>query len=369
MRVLFVNGREDSSENPGGDTIQMLKTKTELENIGVEVEERLIHELDNLPIFDIAHIFNIQMPQSSWLAFEKIKENKIPIVLSSIYWDMYDHWFEMASTTVLHWQLLSKFAGKTRAQKLYANWQQQKAPNTTQWQIQKRLLEQARRVLPNSLSEAKLLQKSFHLSDDFLQKVDAIPNGIDPDLFQTQPEPNLAFFEKYGVKNFVLQVGTIHPVKNQAGLITALFDVQIPIVFIGKVQTEWVEYAEHCKNLGSKRGNVLFIDRVPHEDLPGIYALASVHALPSWRETPGLVSLEAGAAGCRIVTTEIGSTYDYFEDLAWYCNPIDNNSIKRAIIEALQAPASSELRERVLSKYSWQRAAEATLAAYEKVLN
>jgi glycosyltransferase involved in cell wall biosynthesis len=93
-----------------------------------------------------------------------------------------------------------------------------------------------------------------------------------------------------------------------------------------------------------------------------------VHALPSWRETPGLVSLEAAAAGCRIVTTELGSTRDYFGDLAWYCYPDDFASIRRAVEMAMKAPVPADLRKQVLTQYTWQRAASATLASYEKIL-
>ncbi len=369
MRVLYVNGREDSQENPGGDTIQMLKTKTALESMGVDIQEQSVHELDHLRDFDIAHVFNIQMPNSAFSAFQKIQEYNIPIALSSIFWDMFAHWFEMASKGPIKWRLLNRLLGKSRTREIYINWQQRKAPGNTEWQTQQCLLAQANRVLPNSFSEANLLQKTFQLNADFLQKVDVIPNGIDPSLYLTQPEPSSAFAEKYGVRDFVLQVGTIHPVKNQIGLIQALHNPTVPIVFIGKVQAEWSDYAKHCKALASERGNVIFIDRLPHEELPGVYALAAVHALPSWRETPGLVSLEAGAAGCKVVSTSIGSTYDYFKDLAWYCYPDDNNSIRNAVENALQAPRTTALRDRVLSKYTWQQAAETTMAAYIKALN
>ena len=37
--------------------------------------------------------------------------------------------------------------------------------------------------------------------------------------------------------------------------------------------------------------------------------------------------------------------------------------------DALHAPASTALRQRVLAEFTWQRAGEATLAAYRKALN
>jgi glycosyltransferase involved in cell wall biosynthesis len=113
---------------------------------------------------------------------------------------------------------------------------------------------------------------------------------------------------------------------------------------------------------------VHFIGSVPPEELPGIYRLAAVHALPSWRETPGLASLEAAAAGCRIVTTGIGSARDYFGEDAWYCDPPDRASIRTAVVGALAAQPSSRLRRRVLADYTWDAAARATLEAYQAAL-
>ncbi len=369
MRVLFINAREDAQKNPGGDTIQAAKTKIALENLGVIVEERGLHELDSLPAYDVAHVFNIQMPESAWTVFQVLQKQSKPIVLSPIYWDMFAYWFEQAASKGGRWGWLARVMGKNRACQMYINWQLWKAPFNTQWQSQRRLLNQAARILPNSQSEADLLQKTFSLNGQFQQKVDLVPNGIDPVLYQTLPTPSDSFLRQYGVRDFVLEVGMIYPVKNQLGVIEALYDLPVPIVFVGQVLGAMPEYAELCKRRARERGNVIFIDRLPYGELPGIYALAAVHVLPSWRETPGLVSLEAAAAGCRVITTSIGSTYDYFGDSAWYCYPNDFTSIRQAVESALQAPTSATLRQRVLNEFTWQRAGEATLASYYKVLN
>lgn len=368
MRVLHII-REDAQSNLGGDTIQMLKTKAALESLGVTVEVRGTDQLADLPSCDLAHVFNIQTAESSWAAFEALQQANIPTVLSSIYWDMLDHWFEFAVEERKRWRTLARLAGKARARQLYTDWQRRKERLKSVWQTQRNLLEQARRVLPNSWSEAELLHKTFDLNGTFLEKNDVVPNGIDPELFEIAPQPNHAFEQAYGVRDFVLEVGRISPVKNQLGLIEALWDLPVPIVFVGQPEPSLPEYAEQCQVKGAARGNVIFIDRLPHEELPSIYALAAVHALPSWRETPGLASLEAAAAGCRIVTTSIGSTRDYFGDQAWYCYPDDLASIRTAVEEALATPRNNALRERVLENFTWQRAGEATLASYQKALS
>ena len=325
MRVLFINSREDAQAIPGGDTVQMLSTKEALESLGLSVEVRYAHELADLPVCDIAHIFNMQTPEPAWAALDILQARETPVVLSPIYWDMFEHWAELAMVERAQWRRLSGWLGKARVSDAYVHWQKLKSPTNTIWRTQRRLLQRATRVLPNSQAEAVHLEKTFVLGSGFQRKVDVVPNAIDTALYQELPAPCEAFHRTHGVKDFVLQVGTIYPAKNQLGTIDALFDLPVPLVFIGQVMDAAADYAWLCKTRAEERGNTLFIDRLPHEELPGIYALAAVHVLPSWRETPGLVSLEAAAAGCRIVTTSIGSARDYFGDFAWYCHPEDGS--------------------------------------------
>jgi glycosyltransferase involved in cell wall biosynthesis len=368
LRVLFINSRPDAAQYPGGDTIQAQKTQAALEALGVQIEVRGPFDLDNLPAYDLAHIFNIQEPEPAWAALQHLEAKGIPVVISPIYWDMLAHWFEMAATGRGRWRQIVARLGKERTRQLYLRWQRTKSPANSHWRQQRRILAHARRVLPNSQSEADLLQHTFAFSNSFQQKIDAIPNAIDTSLYATLPTRSESFYQQHGLQDFVLQVGTVYPAKNQLAVIEALFDLPVPLVFIGKVLGPFADYAETCKARAAERGNVLFLDHVPHEELPGIYALAAVHVLPSWRETPGLVSLEAAAAGCRIVTTSIGSTRDYFADDAWYCYPDDLASIRQAVEKALNAPPSAVLRQRVLTEYTWHCAAVATLAAYQAVI-
>lgn len=368
MRVLFINSRVDAEKNPGGDTIQAQKTQAALEELGVEVVMRSPYNLDDLPGCDLAHIFNIQEPEPAWAAMQRLERQGMPVVLSSIYWDMLAHWFEMAVTGNGRWSQISRLLGKEKARPLYLGWQRVKSPANARWRAQRRLLAHARRVLPNSQSEGELLQRTFALGRHFQAKVDDIPNAIDTSLYEPLPAPSQKFWQQYGLRDFVLQVGTVYPAKNQLAVIEALYDLPVPLVFIGKVLEPYADYAARCRARAAERGNVLFLDHVPHDELPGIYALAAVHVLPSWRETPGLVSLEAAAAGCRIVTTSIGSTRDYFGEDAWYCYPSDWPSIRQGVESALTAPAPTRLRQRILAQYNWRATAVATLASYQKAL-
>jgi len=368
MKALYINSRPDAHRNPGGDNTQLTCTRAAVETLGVEVTLAEPGDLERLSGYDLAHVFNIQTPESAWRVFQALQSGGIPIVLSPIYWDMYEYWAENALRDLSRWRLLGRVLSRQLAARVYLCWQKLKAPRNEEWKIQRRLLSQAGRVLPNSASEGALLSNTFNLSRGFKDKIDIIPNGVELEQYRALPDPDPEFLQKYGVRDFVLQVGSINPVKNQLGLIQALFSLPIPIVFVGKVADAYTGYGDACKALGAARGAVYFVDHVPHARLPGIYALAAVHALPSWRETPGLASLEAAAAGRPIVTTNIGSTRDYFGGEAWFCHPGDPQSVRRAVEAALSAAPSAGLRSRVLSEFTWEKAGQKTLQAYQRLL-
>jgi glycosyltransferase involved in cell wall biosynthesis len=345
----------------------VIETKAALESLGVEVEVRAPNDLAGVPLFDLAHVFNLQMPETALPVFDMLQQRGKPIAFSPIYWDTWAYWFEQAQSQTL-WRWPSRVAGTDLTREAYVTWQRLKAPRDHKWKLQRALLKRADRVLPNSGAEGELLGTSFFLSGGFAGKIDVVPNGIDAKRYEGRPCPSRSFLETHNYRDFVLQVGTISPVKNQLRLIDALFDVPVPIVFIGHTPTAMSDYARQCRARADERGNVLFINHLAATELPGIYALAAVHALPSWRETPGLVSLEAAACGCRIVSTSIGSAREYFEDGAWYCHPSDVQSIRTATLAALEAPATDALRRRVLTRFTWRQAGEATLASYERIL-
>ncbi len=332
----------------------------------MRVELRDPGDLATLPPFDLAHVFNLQMPDTAAEVFGAVAGR--PVAFSPIYWDTYAFWFEAASESRPLWRWAARLLGKERARAKYIAWQRSKEPRNASWRLQRSLLEQAGRVLPNSAVEGELLRDIFALPASFRDRIDVIPNAIDTAAYGERPAPSAAFLAQHGLRDFVMQTGTISPVKNQLGLIEALFDLPVPIVFVGHTPEAMQPYAERCRARARERGNVLFIDHLPASELPGIYALAAVHVLPSWRETPGLVSLEAAACGARIVSTSIGSAQEYFGEIAWYCHPSDTASIRRAVEAALAAPPTDALRRRVIDTFTWQRTAEATLASYERLL-
>jgi glycosyltransferase involved in cell wall biosynthesis len=367
MRVLLVNSRPDAAALPGGDTVQLAKVGAALKELGVRVDFGGLETLDApAPGYDLAHIFNMQVPEPAIRLYRTFRRRGLPVVLSPIYWDMYPYWYSQARAKG-KWRRVQRLCGESLAGRVYQRWQEVKEPFRAGWRIQRRLLKDAARVQPNSPSEAKMLRRTFRLPARFDQKVDVIPNAVSEGFTRRRARvPGV--LHGLGQDDVVLQVGTVYPVKNQLGLLEALFDMPVTLVFVGPVMAAYAAYGEACRRRASVRGRVVFVEGIAHEDLPGAYARAAVHVLPSWRETPGLVSLEAAAAGCQVVSTSIGSARDYFGGLAWYCHPADPLSIRLAVEAALAAPRSDALRELVAREYTWPKAAQATLASYERAL-
>jgi len=177
---------------------------------------------------------------------------------------------------------------------------------------------------------------------------------------------NKQFPESSQYKNAVICMGRIESRKNQLNLIRALNNTQYQVYIHGKPSPNNMAYYEQCKLEAA--ANIHIEGHLGEEMLYTAYANARVHVLPSYFETTGLSSLEAAVMGCNIVVTDRGDTRNYFGTDAWYCEPEDPASIKRAIDEAYNAPYNEKFRERILANYTWRRAAEETLDAYKQVL-
>jgi glycosyltransferase involved in cell wall biosynthesis len=368
VNVLML-GRDDVNTVPGGDTIQMHQTGIELRKLGVHIEMASVSKSPSFNGFDLIHLFNWEQLHPFLFSCGKDLTAKIPIVLSTIFWFHTGHWYDDAITSKRGWKIANNALGSSRARAFYEYWQQVKFRRGGKGHELRRELFIPSRLLPNSYIEIEHLEQVAGLKGRLQSRCTIVPNGVIRELFEPLPKPDKVLYEKYRLEGFVLEVARIQSAKNQLGLIEALSDITIPIVFIGQPSPYEKEYVDRCMAAAQQRGNVYFFSPKTPQELAGIYSLAAIHVLPSWRETPGLASLEAAAAGCRIVTTSQGSAKEYFGDEAWYCNPRDPHSIREAVLAALSSPPSDQLRKRVLELYTWEEAARVTLDMYQKVLN
>ncbi len=170
------------------------------------------------------------------------------------------------------------------------------------------------------------------------------------------------FASAYGVADFVLCVGRLDTRKNQLMLLYALKDDDVPVVFVNS-EIPQPEYEELCRRF-ERRGRTIFTGRISREMLFSAYRAARVHALPSWIELPGLVSLEAAWFCCHVVASRWGTLGDYLGDRAFYCEPDDPTSLRETVMEAPPAPSVPES----LEKLTWEATVDQVCNAYDRFL-
>ncbi len=352
LRIL-VQSRPNSFTQRGGDTVVLEKMVQGLKarglNVTVDVENRC-----SPADFDIVHLFNFALPDLLRQQAERAVAANVPFVVTTLNEDV-THFFNQA-TAMAHF--LTEYVRRGQDSIWYAEHRQSyinvqgcKSFDNS-W-----IVRQAACLLTNGESESASLRRDY----GNISNVKVIRLGCDIGF-----PGNPALFEReYGVKDFVLCVGRIESRKNQLMLLKALENVEVPVVLAGGGFTYQPEYAQAVKNF-KRKGQTIVTGRISEEMLASAYAAAKVHALPSWYELPGLVSLEAASYGCNVVATERGTARDYLGPKAFYCDPASEESIRNAVLAAYYGPKQEGL-DTVVRQYTWDRVAQETYELYQEI--
>jgi glycogen(starch) synthase len=213
-------------------------------------------------------------------------------------------------------------------------------------------------------------------------KVCVVPNGVDPARLQCADRPKeLAAFRARWAgsrEKIVLFVGRLVREKGVEVLIEAMPEViaahpEAKLVVAGGGWQGHLRERAAGLGLGHK---VAFTGFLPEEDLPRLYAVADVVALPSLYEPFGIVALEAMAAGVPLVTSDIGGFREVVRHRqtglqTWANNP---HSLAWGINLVLSDPALANrlrraARREVEQRFQWDGIARQTLAIYQEVVS
>lgn len=361
MKVL-IQSRTNFYTKPGGDTVQLLKTKEYLEKLGIEVEIDLSFNKD-LRKYDVVHLSNLTRVHETYYQLKNAKKQNKKVVLSTIYWPT-DELEEKYSNIR---KIITKTVGLDFLERLKAiyrliylkefNKANLGACFKSYLKMQKYILENTDYFLPNSLTEMKKLNEVFNTNK---KNFTVIPNAIDK---KNIDKPLLKKYEKY--KDYIICVGRIDARKNQLNLLRALEGTAYKVLLVGVKGNKF--YTQKIDEIIKKNKNIEWIEKIDNENLYALYKICKLHILPSWFDTPGLVSLEAAAVGAKIIASIKGTTKDYFRDFIEYCEPDSLESIKNTIIKTDQMNKNQELQKHILENYTWDKAAEKTKEVYIKV--
>jgi glycosyltransferase involved in cell wall biosynthesis len=355
MKILMQN-RTNVFTQRGGDTIVLERLSAGLRQFGITVDIDVTAGAD-LRSYDLVHLFNFATPEYTEYLARRAAECGKPFVVTTLYEDWPIFYNQM--------QLLAQaFVAYINAGQPQDRWGELAAAIRNC---------EPRARLENSFAAtqaAALLttgeKESQSLIRDYGTQIRTAVHHLGCDLDTGNQSADL-FVKEYGEEDFVLCVGRLETRKNQLALLKALEQSELTLVFAAGGFTYQPEYAQACKAF-RRKGKTLFLDRLSPDMLSSAFCAARVHALPSWYELPGLVSLEAARLGCNIVVSPLGTAADYFGELALYARPDEPEDICNAVTAAYYRPPDPKLRERA-SSYTWQKTADEVRQVYQRILS
>lgn len=207
------------------------------------------------------------------------------------------------------------------------------------------------------------------------QRITTIPLAADPAFRPLDATTVARHRARLGLEDgYVLYVGSNKPHKNLLPLMEAWAAVQprpVPLVVAGPWDRRYPQARTRCAELGL--GNaVRFIGNVPELGMPALYAGALLLVLPSRYEGFGLPALEAMACGTPVACADAGSLPEVVGEAALAFDPGDVGAIATAIARVLDEPSlRTELARQGCERtrrFSWRRAAAATVGVYRETL-
>jgi len=209
-----------------------------------------------------------------------------------------------------------------------------------------------------------------------------IPNCVDTDLFQ--PKLNgTGMRQRYGISDddlVVLFVGPLdqaHHYRRVDLLLEAVRMVQEPDlhVFVAGDGDRAAWYRSLTEELGID-SQVHFLGKVPHQDLPKVYAAVDIVVLPSQlQESFGLVLIEAMACGKPVIASDLPGVRSVVSDGedGLLVRPGDvNDLVEKMQILLGDAHHRHEMgtrgRKKVEEKYVWSKITPRLVQIYKDVL-
>ncbi|MFI5537009.1 glycosyltransferase [Nocardia sp. NPDC051900] len=207
-------------------------------------------------------------------------------------------------------------------------------------------------------------------------KTSVIPCGVDLEQFAPEgpKEPKSAEYR-------MISVGRLVPRKGFDTAITALTGLRnAELVLVGGPDdAELADDPEGRRLLAladelGVRERLRMLGRVPRTRIAPLLRSADVAVCTPWYEPFGMTPLEAMACGVPVVATAVGGLIDTVVDgvTGRLVPPREPAELADAVGELLTTPGVRERygragRERVESRYSWDRIAAETLHAYRRV--
>lgn len=337
IKVLFVTYPRIGL-NRGGLQIQIEKTAEALTNAGVDV---IFYDpwKNQIPEVDLCHVFSID--GTLLYHIERAVGLGKPVIISPV--------FNGFTGGVWKFILKSKLAKYVPG--MYSDLKRAG-----------RMLTLSNQILALNEAERDSLVRAFKLPSE---NCVVLPNGIDRSFFSADPE---LFKNKFGIKDFILQVGSIEPNKNQLNMIRAVAGLPYKLIIIGQATSFNQDYYAKCR--AAAGDNVIFAGQFAHEDplFASAFAAATLVVLPSYREVMPLTLYEAAVAGSKLAISKNVPISENIKQFVPFFDPDNTENIAAVIDNEMKMPRNSELQEKACLMPTWQDIGHQIKAIYDCVL-
>lgn len=212
-------------------------------------------------------------------------------------------------------------------------------------------------------------------------KIDVVPNGVDTTRFDRLEGEDLSHFRNMYALPFekiVFSVGRVVYEKGLQVLLRAMPLVlaqqpQAKLVIAGKgPELDTLRSLAWSLGVGEK---VLLTGFISDDDRDRLFKIADCAVFPSLYEPFGIVALEAMAAKCPVVVSEVGGLRDVVQhgDTGITVYPDDPGSLAWGIKHTLQHPEWAAARAKnayrmVREEYNWEYIAGMTADVYRQIV-
>jgi glycosyltransferase-like protein len=220
------------------------------------------------------------------------------------------------------------------------------------------------------------------LECDYGVKASLVQNGVDLKRYSPRRHPSdRPVARSLGLRPgapLIVSIGGIEERKNSIRVLEAFIhlrerlpDAQLAIVG-GASLLDHSSYASQFRaavlasglSVGPAKDLVL-TGTLPDAQMPAVFRLADVLAFPSLREGFGLVVLESLASGTPVAVSRIAPFTEYLTDEVEWADPLDSDSLARALLAALRRPVNLA-SPAVCTRLSWTASAAGHIALYRE---
>ena len=241
--------------------------------------------------------------------------------------------------------------------------------------IQRRILQKAVALHAITNEEVKHIQ-DFGVDN----KIVMIPNGINPQEFQTLParQELEQLYPSLAGKQVVLFLGRLHPIKGLDILARAFGKVvrernDVYLLAVGPESNGYQKEIEKILEAEGALGKVVFAGMLTGQEKLAVLSGADICVIPSYSEVRSIIALEAMACGLPIIITRQCHFPEVAGAKAGLVIEPEVNQLAAALEQLL---GDSHLRQEmgvngqrlVMEKFTWDKVADEMIKLYQKVL-